>query len=203
MGERRRRSPEAARRAILEAAERRLLEDGPEGVKVQRIAADLGITDAAVHYHFGSREALLSSLLRWIGRRLVDDVAAACASWAPGEIDVAAIGDILRRALSDRRGAQLAFWLSFSGWRSGGSGMLGPLVDRIHAARIKAAQLAGRPPPAIADTQYAIALFWAAHLQSAAFGETLLDTVRDDLQSLSPTDFTEFATGLIARHLAG
>ena len=55
-----RRSPEAARLAILEAAERRLIEGGPETVRVQHIAADLGVTDAAVHHHFGSREALIN-----------------------------------------------------------------------------------------------------------------------------------------------
>jgi hypothetical protein len=43
-----RRTPEAARRAILRAAERRLIEDGPEGVRVQHIAADLGMTGAAI-----------------------------------------------------------------------------------------------------------------------------------------------------------
>jgi hypothetical protein len=104
--------------------------------------------------------------------------------------------------LADRRGAQLAFWLSFSGWRYGGSGLLAPLVDRIHAARAEAAERAGRPAPAKDDTQYAVALFWAAYLQSAAFGESLLATVADDPQPLNETDFVEFATSLIARHLA-
>ena len=63
-----RRTPEASKAAILAAAERRLIREGPEGVRVQRIAADLGMTDAAVHYHFGSREALVEALLRSEGR---------------------------------------------------------------------------------------------------------------------------------------
>lgn len=202
MGTRRRLAPETARRAILEAAERRLLADGPGGVRVQRIAADLRITDAAVHYHFGSREALLSSLLRWIGRRLVDDMAALCERWAPEEIDVAAIGELLRRAYADRQGARLAFWLSFAGWRSEGSGMLQPLVERIHAARVRAANRAGGPPPPLSDTQYAVALFHAAYLQAAAFGESLLASVTDKPQSLSQSAFRDFAGALIARELA-
>ena len=59
MATRQRRTPQAAKFAILDAAERRLHDEGPEGVRIQRIAADLGITDAAIHYHFGTREALI------------------------------------------------------------------------------------------------------------------------------------------------
>ena len=51
MATRQRRTPQAAKFAILDAAERRLHDEGPEGVRIQRIAADLGITDAAIHYH--------------------------------------------------------------------------------------------------------------------------------------------------------
>ena len=69
-----RRTTEAARRAILEAAERRLIEDGPEGVRVQHIAADLGMTGAALHYHFGSREALIDSVRRYSAKRLLTDI---------------------------------------------------------------------------------------------------------------------------------
>ena len=54
-GQRRRvrRQPDEARRLILEAAEKRLVEGGPEAVRVQLVAGDLGLTDAAVHHHFG------------------------------------------------------------------------------------------------------------------------------------------------------
>src|SRR5258705_13764602 len=66
-----RRTTEAARRAILEAAERRLIEDGPDGVRVQHIAADLGMTGEALHYHFVSREALIDSVRRYSAKRLL------------------------------------------------------------------------------------------------------------------------------------
>ena len=48
-----RRSPEEARRAILEAAEKHLVEGGPEAVRVQVVARDLGLSDAAIYHHFG------------------------------------------------------------------------------------------------------------------------------------------------------
>ena len=202
MATRQRRTPQAAKFAILEAAERRLHDQGPEGVRIQRIAADLGITDAAVHYHFGTREALMDALLRRIGRRLVDDIEATIESWAPDQIDVAALGRLFQRAYANERAARLALWLSLSGWRPKGSGMLKSLVDRVHRARVEAARKAARPAPRKSDTQYAIALLSAAHMHAAMSGEALLASVAEDPASLDQRDFLAFAVKLIARHLA-
>ena len=69
-----RRSPDVSKLAILKAAERRLIEHGPEGIRVKHVAADLGMTDAAVHYHFGNREALISALLRFSAKQLLVDI---------------------------------------------------------------------------------------------------------------------------------
>src|SRR5438876_12323626 len=51
------------RNAILEAAERRLFANGPEGIRLQDIAADLGISHPAILHHFGSREGLIEALV--------------------------------------------------------------------------------------------------------------------------------------------
>jgi AcrR family transcriptional regulator len=202
MAKRLRRTPQAAKVAILEAAERRLHDEGPEGVRIQRIAADLGITDAAIHYHFGSRETLMDALLRRIGRRLVDDIEATIERWAPDQIDVAALGRLFQRAYADERAARLALWLSLAGWRPKGSGMFKSLVERVHRARIQAARKAGRTAPRISDTQYAIALLSAAHMLAAMAGEALLASVAADRTGLDQHDFLDFAVELIARHLA-
>jgi AcrR family transcriptional regulator len=202
MAKRLRRTPQAAKVAILEAAERRLHDEGPEGVRIQRIAADLGITDAAIHYHFGSREALMDALLRRIGRRLVDDIEATIERWAPDQIDVAALGRLFQRAYADERAARLALWLSLTGWRPKGSGMFKSLVEQVHRARIQAARKAGRAAPRISDTQYAIALLSAAHMHAAMSGEAVLASVAADRTGLDQHDFLAFAVELIARHLA-
>lgn len=202
MATRQRRTPQAAKFAILDAAERRLHDEGPEGVRIQRIAADLDITDAAVHYHFGTREALMDALLRRIGRRLVDDIDATVEGWAPGQIDVAALGRLFQRAYADERAARLALWLSLAGWRPKGSGMLGSLVKRVHRARIETARKAGHAAPRLASTQYAIALLSAAHMHAAMAGEALLASVAEDPGGLDQRDFLKFAVELIARELA-
>ena len=51
-----RRSVEVSKQTILERAEHYLIAEGLNGVKVQKIARDLGLSDAAIHYHFGNRQ---------------------------------------------------------------------------------------------------------------------------------------------------
>jgi AcrR family transcriptional regulator len=56
---RRRRTAEEARAAILAATEKRLIEGGPEALRLQEVAAEVGISHSTVLHHFGSREQLL------------------------------------------------------------------------------------------------------------------------------------------------
>ena len=50
-------APLAARRAILEAAQKRLADCGPEEIRLQAIASDLGISHPAIlHLHIHSLE---------------------------------------------------------------------------------------------------------------------------------------------------
>ncbi|UJR80726.1 TetR/AcrR family transcriptional regulator [Sandaracinus amylolyticus] len=121
--------PDQARERILDAAEKRLREGGLDAVRVQPIARDLGITDAAIHHHFEGRQGLLEALLRRSGRRLKESLRA---------IEVAdpeVIVERMAQAYDDEGLAELAMWLHHAGWREGGSGMLSALVETVHAAR--------------------------------------------------------------------
>ncbi len=133
--ERRRRPAAEARRRILEAAEKHLVERGPEGVRVQSLARELGITDAAIHYHFGSREALLTALLEFGGRELRAALEAAVGPSLSEELDLPAFLSAATSIFRDRGYSRLALWLSASGWRSRGSGLFDDLVGGIRAAR--------------------------------------------------------------------
>jgi AcrR family transcriptional regulator len=48
---------------LLDVAERLLLESGYERLSVRAVNAAAGMNPAAVHYHFGSKEALVAALL--------------------------------------------------------------------------------------------------------------------------------------------
>ena len=69
-----RRSKADARQQILDAALELLLAEGPDAVRVQRVASRVGVTDAAVHYHFGNHAGLMKELLRHSARKLVADI---------------------------------------------------------------------------------------------------------------------------------
>src|SRR6266852_5299720 len=129
-----RRSPEASKLAILEAAERRLIKDGPDGVRVQRIAADLGMTDAALHYHFGNREALVKALMRFSAKRLVEDIGDALETWDVDRLDLHQLGALFRKSYAERGVARLVLSV-LAGRRPRGAGMLRRLVLTVHEAR--------------------------------------------------------------------
>lgn len=48
---------------LVETAEQLFAAGGLEGVSLRRVAAEAGVNSAAVHYHFGSREALVEAVL--------------------------------------------------------------------------------------------------------------------------------------------
>ena len=58
-----RRTPEAARAHIIEAAKRLLIEEGPRALKLQRVGKAAGMSHASVVQYFGSIEGLASAVL--------------------------------------------------------------------------------------------------------------------------------------------
>ncbi|AVH22784.1 TetR/AcrR family transcriptional regulator [Nocardia cyriacigeorgica] len=52
------------RERLLSAAERLLLESGYERVSIRAVCAAAEVNPAAVHYHFGSKQALVAALLQ-------------------------------------------------------------------------------------------------------------------------------------------
>jgi AcrR family transcriptional regulator len=52
------------RERLLEAAFRRLEQDGPEALKARRLTADIGVSTMAVYTHFGGMPGLIDALVR-------------------------------------------------------------------------------------------------------------------------------------------
>ena len=72
---RRRRSPEVAREEILNAAQRLLSRGGPDAIRLQDIARDVGISHPTILHHFGSRDGLIEALDARAIHALTADVA--------------------------------------------------------------------------------------------------------------------------------
>jgi TetR/AcrR family transcriptional regulator len=62
----------AAEEALLDAAERLLVEVGYAGITTRRLAEEAGVNHGLVHYYFGSNENLLARALERFTRRLIE-----------------------------------------------------------------------------------------------------------------------------------
>jgi AcrR family transcriptional regulator len=62
----------ATREQILAAAQRVLMRDGGAGLSTRTVAAEAGVNLSLIHYHFGSREGLLLTVLDQMNAELLE-----------------------------------------------------------------------------------------------------------------------------------
>jgi AcrR family transcriptional regulator len=196
-----RRTPEAAKLAILEAAERRLIEDGPEALRVEHIAADLGMTGAALHYHFGSREALIDAVRRFSAKRLLMDIDAILEAWDADRLDMRRLGGLFRKTYADQGVARLIFWLALSGRKPRGSGLMGKLIEAVHQARERRALACGSAPPPISDTRFVIMLLSSVHAVMPVAGDALLRSAASQPGEAGAEQFLDWVAAVLDAHL--
>lgn len=158
------------RTAILNAAERRLIRNGPEGIRLQDIAADLGISHPAILHHFGSRERLVEALVAHGMAGLQEEF---LAGWPSRKVpDIEGVMERFFRLAEKRGMARLMAWLILSGRNLGAAnpGALIPAVQRMHGGRVRAAERVGRQAPDFEGTQFAAVLLSIMVLGDALFG---------------------------------
>jgi AcrR family transcriptional regulator len=111
---RRRRSPEEARELALACARRLLIEKGPDGVTLQAIAREIGVTHGNLIHHFGSAAQLQSALMA----AMVQDLTAALQAAIVHVKSDAGMGrtvvDIVFDAFDQGGAGQLAAWIALS-----------------------------------------------------------------------------------------
>jgi TetR/AcrR family transcriptional regulator, repressor for neighboring sulfatase len=182
-GKRLRRTPEEARRLILETAQALIASTGPEGLRLQDIAAAAGISHPLILHHFGSREGLVRALTRQAVAELRDKLVAAMASSEYSvEQQLDRVFDAFRNGL-----AQRLAWLATvdpGGGTEGTQMIMREISDRLHARRIATA----RPGAAITrgDTDALIHL-----VATAAFGDALYGAQLHRSAGLPATDETD------------
>jgi AcrR family transcriptional regulator len=166
---RRRRTPEEARRLILETAQALIASTGPEGLRLQDIAAAAGISHPLILHHFGSREGLVRALTRQAAAELRDKLVAAMASSDYSiEQQLDRVFDAFREGL-----AQRLAWLTTVDPGGGDQTemIMRDIADRLHARRIATS------PPGVAiergDTDALVHLVATAAFGDALFGARL------------------------------
>jgi AcrR family transcriptional regulator len=196
-----RRTRAAAREQILDAAEELLRAGGPDAVRVQRVARAVGVSDAAVHYHFASRDALFDTLLRRTGRRLRTQLAATLRRRRESgdPVDLTELARDLRAVFADAGYSRLTAWMLLSGRTFRGAGMLREGGEVLHEERRVSAREREHGTADLDDTLASLALLyvvaWAEPLAGdawrAAFG----------LTEAQPGAFLEWVARLLSRHL--
>ncbi len=110
----RRTGPEA-RAAILDAAERQLVAVGPAAIRLQQVAAEVGVSHPTVLHHFGSREQLVQAVVLRALDALESDVLTAIQSAPDGEEQLAAVLDRVFAAFDARGHGRALAWLALAG----------------------------------------------------------------------------------------
>ncbi|MCU1277987.1 MAG: Transcriptional regulator, TetR family protein [bacterium] len=195
---RQRRSAEAARHAILDAAERRLAEAGPAALRLQDVAADVGVSHPAVLHHFGSRQGLVRAVVDRAVRRLEAALIASFGSSGAVPPDGAALLERVFATLADGGHARLMAWLMLSGqealdidvarasWRA--------IIDATHALRPRGTTRE--------DTTFTVALAALATFGQAIAGESVFHMAGLGRDAAAPARFRRWLAALLGEHLS-
>jgi len=163
---RQRRTPDEARRLILEAAQAAIARTGPEGLRLHDIAAAAGVSHPLILHHFGSRAGLVRALTRAATGELRDKLLAAMSERDhPVEEQLERVFDAFRGGLGQR----LA-WLATM--PSDGAPGEAPMIQREIAERLHARRLAAAPGsnPSPEDSRFLVYLIAIAALGDAIYG---------------------------------
>lgn len=165
-GRRLRRTAEAARREILDAAERRLAELGPDGIRLQQIASDVGVSHPAILHHFGSREGLIAAVARRAVESLETDIITAISrATESGEPAALQVIEQAHRVLVEKGHARVLAWLMLSGHGIEPGGRVRAVAEVVHRRR--------REIPAEKDAEFEDTVFRILLVALAMFGEAV------------------------------
>jgi AcrR family transcriptional regulator len=194
------------RGAILDAAEERLRDAGPGAIRLQEVAAQVGISHPAVLHHFGSREGLVQAVVDRAIRALQDDLSRALArQMHEGRPDGEALFERVFEVLFDRGHARLLAWLLLAGYEpfDGDAVRAGwaSVAEVTHAMRLGGP--GGESAPSLEDTRFTILLSALALFGEAIAGRATFDAAGLGRGAAVERRFRRWLADLLGAHLAG
>jgi AcrR family transcriptional regulator len=197
---RQRRSAEEAHEQILDAAERRLAEGGPSGIRLQEIAEDVGVSHPTILHHFGSREGLVQAVVQ---RALAGLNARIVGVLSERAIDASEGTELVRMVaaiLGDRGHARLMAWLALEGRTPADAPqLLRGLAHTMHARRV--AETGTEAP--LEDTLLLVLLVALALFGEGVLGEAMRRSAGLDEEPATRTRFHAWLSRVIEQHLHG
>lgn len=197
---RQRRTSEVAHEQILDAAEKRFGSAGAAGIRLQQLAADIGVSHSTILHHFGSREALVEAVVTRALDGLQQKLVAAFSGDTLGPEDGQAIFRQIMATLSDRGHARSMAWLALEGHGSGDpSQMLRALAQLMHIRRV---EIRGGEVP-LEDTLFVTLLGALALFAEGIFGDSMFDSAGLAADTSARARFHDWFLKLIDQHLHG
>jgi AcrR family transcriptional regulator len=197
---RRRLDAEAARELILDATGRRLVKVGPAGIRLQEVAAEVGVSHPTVLHHFGSRELLVKAVITRSLRAINASLIEAITTFGGDDTKMEGLLESVAAALEKSGHARIVMWLALEGQRiEAVEAHLGEVVDAVHALRLSRTECT--PRPTREDTARTIVLATLALFGGALIAPALLENAGlGDGERESPK-FRAWLSRLLVDHL--
>lgn len=204
-GSRRRRTAAEARKMILNAAEARLCEVGPEGLKLQEIARDVGVSHPAILHHFGSRQGLVTAVVQRALDSLRNDVLAMVRDHMSKTqpVDVPGLLQKTYEVLAQRGHARLLAWLILTGTGVNDEGLyLRGLAEATHV------NMGEKTSPRGSEYTFEDSLFLCLLISYTSMGAGIAGDILRRSAGLAndpdaPDRFNSWFAGLIEKALTG
>jgi TetR/AcrR family transcriptional regulator, repressor for neighboring sulfatase len=169
----RRRDVAQTRAAILDAAERRLIIGGPDAIRLEKIAADAGVSHPAILHHFKSREGLVEAMVLNGLKRFQAQV---LAGWPSAkEPDIEGTFQRFYEIASQRGVARMlaGLILMHRDVAALGPDVLRPAAERLHAGRLRRADRDGGRVPELEDSMFVATFLMIIVLGDSMFGTSV------------------------------
>lgn len=198
-----RRTAAEAKSVILDAAERRLREFGPGGIKLQELAADVGVSHPAILHHFGSRDGLVEAVVRRALDTLRTTVLEEVRQQMHRKIDIASILDSVFAILAERGHARLVAWLILEGTDPRDETRFVRGVAEAAQVRMMSAGRADGRDFKFEEMLFTVMLVGTAALGAGVAGQALRHSAGLEDDPEAEARFRDWFGKLIFRYLAG
>jgi AcrR family transcriptional regulator len=169
----RRRDVAQTRAAILDAAEQRLILGGPDAIRLEKIAADAGVSHPAILHHFKSREGLVEAMVLNGLKRFQAQV---LEGWPSAkEPDIEGMFQRFYELASQRGVARMLAGLILMrrDVAALGPDVLRPAAERLHAGRLRRANRDGSRVPELEDSMFVATFLMIIVLGDSMFGTSV------------------------------
>lgn len=198
-----RRTAEEAKSMILDAAEKRLRELGPAGIKLQELAADVGVSHPAILHHFGSRDGLVEAVVRRALDVLRATLLEEMRQQMRREVNIASILDAVFGIIAESGNARLVAWLILDGDNPREeSRMMRTLAEAAHVRMVSGGWTEGRKFD-FEDMMFTVMLVGAAAVGAGVVGEAMRYSMGVETDEGVEERFRHWFSALLARYLSG